>query len=129
MLGEDDADLIFYGVAVVVVLELSEVGPELAVDEVEQVLAHEGVGVVVVALAVYGHGPCVLSVFAVDEAVVDLADEGSLELARLLHVVEIFQEEDPRALLHVVEGRGASRVLPEDVVYLFEYTFKVHCCH
>ena len=111
-LGEDDADLVFDGVVAVFVLELREVGPQLRVDEVEEVLAHEGVGMVVVALGVAWHGPCAPAVFAVDEAVVRLTGELGLELARLLHVIEILQEQYPRALLHIVESRGASRVLP-----------------
>src|SRR3546814_19022478 len=52
------------------------------------------------------------------------AFELGLGRAVLLKTVEVFQEQQPRRLLGVIQLRGATRLLPEDVVDVAESLFK-----
>jgi hypothetical protein len=42
----------------------------------------------------------------------------------VLQIVEIFQEQNPRALLGIIELRGAACLFPEDVFDVFECLFE-----
>jgi len=124
-LAEYFADLVFDGEGRGgALLETVQVRKELGVDEVAQVVA--GHRVVVVGLAGCGlwRGPTFPTVGRIEDEAVLLAFERSFGGLVLLHRVEVFEEEQPRALLGVVQFAGAARVLMQDVVDVFEGLFE-----
>ena len=124
-LTEDFADLVFDGVrAGGLGLEAVQVGEELPVDELDEVVA--GLRGVVIDLAVLGlgGGPRLPAVGGVENVGVFLAIEGGFGGFVVLEGVEVFQEEEPGGLLGVVEFAGAAGVFPEDVVDVFEGLFE-----
>jgi len=134
--AEDFADFVFDGVrAAGLLLEAVEVGEELGVDEVAEVIA--GLCFVVVYGWVFrganreigvpgdfGRGPFVPAVGLVEEEGVLFAVEGGFIGFVLLERVEIFEEEEPGGLLGVVQLRGAASLFAEDVVDVFEGLLK-----
>ena len=105
-------------------LEAVQVGEEFPVDEVAEVVA--GLGPVVVDLAVLalGRGPFFPAVGLVEDVGVLLAVQRGFVGPVLLQPVQVFQEEEPRGLLGVVQFGGAAGLFPEDVVDVFEGLFK-----
>jgi hypothetical protein len=124
-LAEDFADLIFDGVRTAgLLLEALQVGKEFLVDEVAQVVAgYRGV-VVELAVLALGRGPAFPSVGFIEQVSVlpalDLGDRQPL----LFEIVEIFEEQQPRGLLGVVEFGGTARLLAEDIVDISECLFE-----
>ena len=53
-----------------------------------------------------------------------VAMQGRLGCPIPLKAIEILEEEEPRALLGVVELTGTTRIFPEDVVDIFEGLFE-----
>jgi hypothetical protein len=101
-----------------------QVGEELGVDELDEVVAGEGGVVVELAVLVLRRGPGFPAIGCVKDVAVFLAFEGGLGGLVVLQRVEVFQEEQPGGLLGVVELTGVAGVLPEDVVDVFEGLFK-----
>ena len=124
-LAEDFADLVFDGVrAAGPLLEAVQVGAELEVDEVPEVVAGERL--VVVDLAAFGFGDRPFR-----PAVGGIEDVGVFSPLKLgfggfvgFEGIEVFQEQEPGALLGVIQFTGASGVFPEDVVDVFEGLFE-----
>ena len=124
-LAEDLADLVFDGVrAGGLLLEAVQVGEELLVDEVAEVVAGQGLVVVELAVLVLGRGPAFPAIGLVEDVGVFLALQRGLVGFVLLQAVEVFQEEQPGGLLGVVEFGGAAGLFPEDVVDVFEGLFE-----
>ena len=120
-LGEDLADLVVEGVRVVgAISELLEVGEELAVDEVDQVVA--GQRGVVVELAVLGlrRGPGLPAVGLGDDRRVVLPSSSASSRRSLLEIVEVLEEQQPRGLLGIVELGREPLIVPHDPVYVVE---------
>ena len=101
-----------------------QVGEELLVDEVAEVVAGHGLVVVDLAVLVLGRGPAFPAVGLVEDEGVFLALERGFVGLVLLQPVEVFQEQQPGGLLGVVEFGGAAGLFPEDVVDVFEGLFE-----
>ena len=123
--AEDLADLVFDGVrAGGLLLEAVQVGEELGVDELNEVVAGEGGVVINRAVLALGRGPAFPTVRFVEDEGVFLTIEFCFGGFVGFEGVEIFQEEQPRRLLGVIEFAGAAGVFPEDVIDIFEGLFK-----
>ena len=101
-----------------------QVGEELLVDEGEEIVANLGGVVVDLAVLALGRGPRLPAVGSVEDVGVFFAVECGFGGLIAFEGVEVFQEEQPRGLLGVVEFAGATGVLPEDVVDIFEGLFE-----
>ena len=89
-----------------------------------QVVAGQRVVVVEPAVGVLGRGPSFPAVGLVEDVGVGLAVKLGLVGAVLFQVVEVFQEQQPRRLLGVVELGRAAGLLPENVVDVLEGLLK-----
>lgn len=99
-------------------------GKELAVDERDEVVAGEGgVGINLAVLALRRR-PRFPAVRFIEGVGVALTVEGGFGGLVVFEGVEVFQEEQPRGLLSVIEFAGAAGVLPEDVVDVFKGLFE-----
>jgi hypothetical protein len=105
-------------------LEAVQVGKELQVDEVAQVVAGHGVVVVRLAVLAPGGGPRLPAIGPVEDEGVLLAFQRGFVGLVLLQPVQIFEEEEPRGLLGVIQLGGAAGRFPEDVVDVLEGLFK-----
>ena len=109
-------------------------GEELAVDELDQVVAGKGGGVVNLTVLVLGHSPGFPTVGFVEDVGVGLAIQGSGCRAVRLQRVEVFQEEQPGCLFRMIQFTGAPSILREHVVDIlkcllkhgFPYSYR-HC--
>jgi len=104
-----------------------EVGKELLVDEVAEVIACHSFVVVYLAGFVLGRGPALPPVRLVQDEGVFLPLQFGFHGFVLFQRVEIFQEEQPRSLLGIVEFGGATRLFPENVVDILEGLFEHGC--
>ena len=104
--------------------EAVQVGKELLIDEVAEVVAGQGRVVVELAVLALGRGPGFPAVGFVEDVGVRLPLQCGLIGAVLLQPIEVFQEEEPGGLLRVIQFRRASRLFPEDVVDIFEGLFE-----
>ena len=124
-LAEDFADLVFDGVrAGGLGLEAVEVREELGVDELDEVVAGESGIMVDLTVLVLGRGPRFPAIGFIEDVGVFLSIEGGFCRLVGFEGVEVFQEEQPRSLLGVVEFAGAPGVFPEDVIDVFEGLFE-----
>ena len=124
-LAEDFTDLVFDSVrAGGLLLEAVQVGEELAVDELDEVVAGEGGVVIDLAVFALERGPRFPAVGLVEDVGVFFTVEGGFGGFVVFEGVEVFQEEQPGGLLGVVEFAGAAGVFPEDVVDVFEGLFE-----
>ena len=124
-LAEDLADLVFDGVRPAgLLLEAVQVGEELPVDEVAQVVAGQRLVVVELAVLALRRGPALPAVGLVEDEGVLLALQRGLRRLVLLQPVEVLQEQQPGGLLGVVELGGAAGLFPEDVVDVLEGLFE-----
>jgi hypothetical protein len=117
-LAEDLADLVFDGVRPAgLLLEAVQVGKQLAVDEVAQVVAGQRLVVVELAVFTFGRGPAFPAVvFVQDEAVAFALQLAASSGLVLLQPVEVLEEQQPGGLLGVVQLGGAAGFFPEYVV-------------
>lgn len=125
--------LVFDGVRAAGALpEAVQVGKELRVDEVAQIVPGKRGVVVELASLVLRCGPAIPAIGLVEEKRVFLAFELGLGCAVLVEAVDVFQEQQPRSLLGLVELRGAACLLSEDVVDvakgLFEHSGEGSWC-
>ncbi len=127
-LAEDFADFVFDGVgAGGFLLEAVQIREQLAVDEIKQVGA--GHCIVVIELAIRGarRGPYGPAIFFVEDKVVLLSIHlGDLRLV-VLQRFQIFKEQQPRALLGVIQLAGATGILVQDVVDIFKRLLELVC--
>ena len=124
-LAEDFADFVFGGIGIAgALLEAVKIGKEFQIHKVAEVVAGEGG--VVVDFAVFGfrRGPGFPAEGLFEEVGILLAFELGFGGAVLFEGVEIFQEEDSRGLLGVVEFGGAAGLFAENVVNIFENLFE-----
>lgn len=114
--GESRADLVSHRADVLrVVIELTQVGEELAVDVGSQVVARLGLQVINLLAGILGAGPSAPAVVVVEcRRVVRAGEDGCVGLFVFV-VVEEFEKENPRSLLGVVHGTRDAIVTPEDV--------------
>ncbi len=124
-LAEDFADLVFDGVrAIGFLLEAVQVGKQLAVYEVAQIIAGRRFVMVRLAIVVLGRGPAFPAVRQVKNESVFPALQLGFHGLVLLQAVQKFQEQQPRGLLGVVQFAGATGLFPDDVVDIFEGLFE-----
>jgi hypothetical protein len=131
-LAENFADLVFDGVrSAGLVLEAAQVGKQLLVDKVVQVVAGLRAVVVELSVFIFGRGPGFPAIGLVQHEAVLLARKPRLVRPVLLQPVEVFQEQQPRGLLRVVQLGSATSLLAENVVDipegLFEHEAARHC--
>ena len=124
--GENHTHLKFDGVGIVKCLESLQIGKQAIVDKFDKVVARKRLGYVVFAIVAEGHGPHIPAKFVADDARVVFAHEHRAHFARLLQIVEIFQEKHPGRLLHIVEGGRAALIVAQRVVDSLKYVFKSH---
>jgi hypothetical protein len=101
-----------------------EIGEELGVDEGDEVITSQGG--VVVDLTVFGlrGSPRFPAVGRIENVGVFSSFKSGFGRLVGLQGVEVFQKEEPRGLLRVIELAGATGVFPEDVVDVFEGLFE-----
>jgi hypothetical protein len=120
-LPEDLGNLVLDGVgAGRLGLEGLEVGEELPVHEGDEVVAGQGPVVVDPTIRSFRCGPGGPAIGLIQNEGVALAVQSGLGGLVLLEAVQIFEKEEPRGLLGVVQLAGATRVLPEDIVDILE---------
>ncbi len=101
-----------------------QVGEEFTVDELDEVVAGEGGVVIDLAVFTLGRGPCFPAVGFIEDMGVFLAVQCGLGGFIVFEGIEVFQEEEPRSLLGVIEFAGAACIFPENIVDIFEGLFK-----
>jgi hypothetical protein len=101
-----------------------EVGEELAVHKVAQIVAGQGLVVVELAVLALGCGPVLPAIGLVEDERVFLPFQSGFHGLVLFQSVKIFQKEEPGALLSVVQLAGATGLFPENVIDVFEGLFE-----
>ena len=119
------ADLVLDGVgAGGLLLEAVEVGEELPVHEVTQIVPGEGGIMVQLAVGPLGRGPAFPAVLLIQDEGVCFPLHGRFHRLVLLQAVQVLQEEQPGGLLRVVQLTGTPRFFPESVIDIFECLFE-----
>ena len=108
------------------VLELCKGGEELLVDKIHKVIARHGIHHVDISVLVFRCCPLRPSVESRDYALVGCAIKFRLVLTVGFQVIEVFQEQEPRCLLDVVEFVAASSLISQYVVYCIKRCFVLH---
>ncbi len=106
-------------------LELVQVGKELPVHKVAEVVSGQSVVVVEFAVLALGCGPAFPTILQVRNVTVFLAFQRGLGALVLLKIVEVFEEQQPRRPLGVIEFAGATRLFTKDVIDVSESLFKL----
>jgi len=120
-LAEDFANLVFDSVRRAgPLLETVQIGKELAIYEFGKIWPILRFIVVYLAVLALGRGPFRPAVRLVEDETLLLLFQSSLIGFVLLQPVQIFQEEEPRGLLGIVQLARTARFFPEDVVDVFE---------
>jgi hypothetical protein len=101
-----------------------QIGKELAVDEIAEVVAGQRFVVVELAVLVLGRSPTFPAVWLVEDAGLFFAVERGFGGFVLFESGEIFQEQQPRGLFGVIQLRGATGFLVENVVNALEGAFE-----
>ncbi len=123
--AEDFADFVFDRVRPGgALLEARQIGEELGVDELGEVVAGEGGVVVDLAVLAFGRRPAFPAILPFEDEAVFFPFQLRLHGFVVLQRVEVFQEQEPGTLLGVIQITGAAGVLPEDVVDVFEGLFE-----
>ena len=77
-----------------------------------------------VASGVFGGSPAAPAVLGINDVLVWLGLQLGGELALLLQIVQVFEEQHPAGLLGVVQLAGAASVFPQYIVNGFEGLFE-----
>ncbi len=124
-LAEDFANLVFDGVgAGGALLEAVQVGEELAIDKIHQVITGQRAVVVQLAIRILGGSSAFPAVGFIEDVTVALALQHGLSGLVLFQPIQIFQEQQPGRLLGVIEFGGTAAFFPERVVDVLEGLFK-----
>ena len=94
------------------------------INEIGQVICGQRGIVVDLTVLALGGGPRFPAIGLVKDVRVFLAIEGGFGRFVVFECVEVFEEEQPRGLLGVVEFAGAAGIFPENVVDIFEGLFE-----
>ena len=104
--------------------ESMQVRKEFLIDEIPQIVAgHRGVVVELTVLPLR-RGPRLPAIRLVEDVCVLLSVERRLGRFVLLKTVKVFEKEQPRRLLGVIELGRASGLFPENVINILEGLFK-----
>ena len=124
-LAEDLADLVLDGVRPGgLQLEALQIGKELAVDEVPQIVARQRLVVIQLAVSALGRGPAFPAVLIIEDEGVGPSFQFGLHGLVLLEAVEVFEEQQPGGLFRIVQFTGATGFFAEGVVDIFEGLFE-----
>ena len=124
-LTEDLADLVFDSVRAGRLLpEAMQMGEELSVHEVPEIIAGGGLVVVEITVFSLGRGPNSQLIRLVEDVGVSFAFQRVFAAFVLLKIVQVFQEEQPGNLLGVIEFRRASSFFPKDILNVFKGLFE-----
>jgi hypothetical protein len=124
-LPEDFADLVFDGVrSAGALFETVEVRKELLVDVVPEVITRESLVMVDLTTAGFRSRPFPPAVVRIENIGVFFPLQLSLRGFIGFERIEVFQEQQPRALFRVIQLTGASGIFVQDVVDIFKGLFK-----
>ena len=101
-----------------------QVGKELAVDKLQQVVTGQRVVVVGLATWRFGRSPDFPAVVWAEDGFVLFAVQRRLYGLVGFQRVEVFEKQQPGGLFGVVRLAGAARILVQDVVDILESLFK-----
>ena len=106
--------------------QLLQVREELAIHELYKVITDQGI--VDVVLSGFGprHSPRVPPVFLVQDGSVFPTTKESCHLILFIQIIQVFQEEYPGRLLHIVKFAAAPFIGTKGVIYILEDLLKGH---
>ena len=118
---EDFTDFVFDGIrAGGALFEALQVGEEITVYIVDEVITGKRIVVVKLAIRRFWRGPGRPAVCVVDDVLVGFAVQFGVQRLFLLKIVQVLEKQHPGCLFGVVQFRGAARLFPEDVIDIFE---------
>ena len=94
------------------------------VDKVFKVIAGKRLMMIDLAVFAFGNCPDFPFVLFVNNPFIGFTGKLCRGFFVLLKIIQIFQKENPRGLLHIVQLAAATCVFVEDVVYILEGLFK-----
>jgi hypothetical protein len=120
-LAENLADLVFDGVGTGgLELEAVQIGEQLLVDEIAQVVPGQGTVVIKLAGGCLRCRPAFPAVgFFEDIAIVTPLQQRFRRLVPL-QGIKVFQEQQPRTLLGIIQLTGAAGILPQHIIDIFK---------
>lgn len=129
-LAEDFANLVFDSIrAAGALAKTVEVGKELLVDEIAEIIACHRLVVIELIILVLGCGPAFPSVGLVENVGVFLLVQRGLVGLVLFQTIEVLQEQEPGGLFGVVEFSGAPGLFPKDIINIFKGLFEHRGCN
>ena len=124
-LAEDFPDLVLDRVRPAgLLLEAVQVGKELQVDEVVQIVAGHRFVVVERPVLALGRGPAFPPIVFIENETVALAFQLGFISPVQLQPVEILQKQQPRGLFGIVQLSGAAGLFPKHVVDILKGLFE-----
>jgi hypothetical protein len=97
-----------------------QVGKELRVHELAEVVSGHGLVVVEFAVLALGRSPAFPPIGLVKDVGIFPAFQRGLAAFVLLKIVEVFQEQEPGGLLRVVKLSSAASFFPKNVIDVFK---------
>ena len=101
-----------------------QVGKELAVDEIAQVITGQGFIVIELAVFALGRSPGLPTVIFIENEGISLSLQTGFVGFVLLQPVEVFQKQQPRSLFGVIQLGRAAGFFPQHIVDILEGLFK-----
>ena len=124
---EDLADFILQGTGVCGgIFELGQVGEELLVDELHEIVAGHSVNLVRFSGGSFGCSPGRPTMEASNDAVIVLVLEFSLEFQLGFKVIKVFEEEQPGGLLDIVELIATTGLVTQNLIDCVESALVFH---
>jgi len=125
--GEDETDFDLDGGVIRLSLsQVLQIREELAIDELYEVISHQGVMDVVFPGSGSRHCPGIPPVLFIQDWGIDTSTQESRHLVLLVQIIQIFQEENPGRLLHIIQFAAASFIGTQSVVYILEDLLECH---
>ncbi|MGB3710480.1 MAG: hypothetical protein WA985_02200 [Erythrobacter sp.] len=124
-LGEYLPDLIFQRIGFAGIgLKRLEIGKQLAVDEIDQVLAGPGGVKVRLAILILWRGPAGPATFGIKDRLVFAPLQLSFIRSILLQIGKVFEEQEPAGLLGIVQLGSQPFIIAKGTVDIVEGVFE-----